>query len=205
MSREQLYPLFPTPVYRNNIGNDYEVSFSDSDLTSFEYSPGQQTKDENYLLKRKNRVLRNKIESEIEVYLRQYLRLSKDVFLKHQCSWVLLHKKGDYSPEHFHSNSWLSGIYYHRVNPKSGRLRIIASRPYSWSCSQMCPKDKIEEFNVLNSLIQNFLPLPGDIFLFPSHVNHDSEMNSSDQDRICVVFNYTLHGKWGKVTERISI
>ena len=133
------------------------------------------------------------------------MRLSKDVFLKHQCSWVLLHKKGDYSPEHFHSNSWLSGIYYHRVNSKSGRLRIIASRPYSWSCSQMCPKDKIEEFNVLNSLIQNFLPLPGDIFLFPSHVNHESEMNSSDQNRICVVFNYTLHGKWGKVTERISI
>ena len=196
----QLHLLFPTPVYVDNIGVDFEIStvrqYVDAD-------GGLISMDQDCLLE--NRKLKEEVDRHTEYYLRDHLRLNKSVGLKHQCSWILLTQKGGYTGKHFHSNSWLSGIYYHRVNSKSGRLRIIASRPYSWRCSQMCPKDKIEEFNVLNSLIQNFLPLPGDIFLFPSHVNHESEMNSSDQNRICVVFNYTLHGKWGKVTERISI
>ena len=50
-----------------------------------------------------------------------------------------------------------------------------------------------------------FCPEPGDIYLFPSHLNHLSLPNESDNDRVCIVFNYTLHGTWGETTERITI
>jgi len=109
---EKVYELFPTPLYSNNIGTEYRLH--ETDLYQNPTSHGSISVDQQYLLKIEP--LKEIIENEIETYLRKYLHLRTNVYLKHQCSWLLVHKKGDYSPEHYHCNSWLSGIYYHKVN-----------------------------------------------------------------------------------------
>ena len=119
----EVVQLFPTPVYRNNLGPpgdllplkfntlmyDLNVNYKRTHLDN-----GLITEDQEYLLQ--DSTLKGLIDNEIEIYLRDALRLKKTVYLKHQSSWVLLHKKGDFSPKSYHSNSWLSGIYYHTVN-----------------------------------------------------------------------------------------
>ena len=64
---------------------------------------------------------------------------------------------------------------------------------------------KFEEFNNITGNTFVITPQSGDLFLFPSHLPHQSFANNSDCDRICVSFNYTLHGSWGTSTQYISI
>ena len=208
----EVVQLFPTPVYRNNLGPpgdllplkfntlmyDLNVNYKRTHLDN-----GLITEDQEYLLQ--DSTLKGLIDNEIEIYLRDALRLKKTVYLKHQSSWVLLHKKGDFSPKSYHSNSWLSGIYYHTVNEDNGSFKVLDKPPFSWKCSSKNPESEVEEFNFINGMSYTFSPEPGDIYLFPSHLTHLSLPNESDDDRVCVVFNYTLHGTWGKSTERITI
>ena len=201
---ENIIPLFPTPLYSTNIGVDYDIPLKNIHLRLDQRDNGGGISlDQEYLLKTKS--LKKSIDEEIEIYLRKYLRLKTTVELKHQCSWVLVHKKGDFSPKHYHSNSWLSGIYYYKVNPNSGNVVFNNTPPFGWTCSLMDPVSEVEDFNLLNSHEYRVTPKEGDLFLFPSHLNHNSTSNESDDDRICISLNYTLHGTWGVNTSRISI
>tara|TARA_B100000927_G_C16321156_1_gene411429 strand:+ start:107 stop:727 length:621 start_codon:yes stop_codon:yes gene_type:complete len=193
--------LFPTPLYSNNIGTDFK--FCDTDLYNHPTTYGNISVDQKYLLKIKS--LKEVIDNEIEIYIRKYLRLKTNVYLKHQCSWLLVHKKGDYSPQHYHRNSWLSGIYYHKVDDNSGDIEFIKMPPYGWTDNLMNPCSECEELNNITANSYIITPQSGDLLLFPSHLVHKSYRNESNSDRVCVSFNYTLHGSWGTSTQYISI
>ena len=196
---EDVTLLFPTPLYSNNIGVDYKLLPTDVGLGE----DGGISIDQQYLPKIES--LKETIDKEVEIYLRKYLRLKTTVGLKHQSSWLLVHRKGDFSPQHYHRNSWLSGIYYYKVNPNSGQVVFINTPPFGWTCSSMDPISEVEELILMNSHEYVITPRNGDLFLFPSHLNHNSKPNESDDDRICISLNYTLHGTWGVNTSRISI
>ena len=200
---ENIIPLFPTPLYSTNIGVDYDIPLDILLKLDQRDNGGGISVDQEYLLKTKS--LKKSIDKEIEIYLRKYLRLKTTVGLKHQCSWILVHKKGDFSPLHYHRNSWLSGIYYYRVNPNSGKVVFNNTPPFGWTCSLMDPVTEVEDFSLLNSNEYWVTPKEGDVFLFPSHLAHNSKANESDDDRICISFNYTLHGKWGLTAALINI
>ena len=199
---EEINLLFPTVVYRNNIGvydmGDYKSSCHR--INNAYISNNQQQ-----LQSGKNKKLKKAIDSQIENYLRKYLRLKKTVYLKHQSSWLTVHEKGDAAQKHYHSNSWLSGVYYPIVNSMSGNLVVVNRPPYGWCDGFMYPESEIEEFNSINGISYRFKPTPGELFLFPSHLDHESEPNLSNVDRVCMAFNYTLHGKWGSSTTSISL
>tara|TARA_B100001250_G_scaffold47796_1_gene37401 strand:+ start:642 stop:1247 length:606 start_codon:yes stop_codon:yes gene_type:complete len=200
---EDVTLLFPTPLYSNNIGVDYPIPLNILFNVDKTNNDGGISVDQEYLLKTK--LLKERIDKEIEIYLRKYLRLKTTVGLKHQCSWILVHQKGDFSPKHYHRNSWLSGIYYYKVNSNSGQVEFINTPPFGWTCSSMDPVDEVEEFSLINSNEYAITPREGDLFLFPSQLVHKSYPNESDDDRICISFNYTLHGTWGVPTSIISI
>ena len=200
---ENITSLFPTPLYSTNIGVDYDIPLNILINVNEGDKGGGISLDQEYLLKTKS--LKKSIDKEIEIYLRKYLRLKTTVGLKHQCSWLLVHKKGDCSRKHYHSNSWLSGIYYYKVKPNSGKLVFNNSPPFSWTCSSMDPVSEIEDFNFINSNEYLITPKEGDLFLFPSHLVHNSTPSESDCDKICISFNYTLHGKWGFTAAIINI
>ena len=82
---------------------------------------------------------------------------------------------------------------------------LIKNPPYAWTDSSMYPVSELEEFNNITGNTFVITPQSGDLFLFPSHLPHQSFTNNSDCDRICVSFNYTLHGSWGTSTQYISI
>ena len=199
---EKIDLLFPTPVYRNNIGV-YDIGYCKSfchRIDNAYISDNQQQ-----LQRRQNKKLKKVIDDQIENYLRKYLRLKKTVYLKHQSSWLTVHEKGDHAQKHYHSNSWLSGVYYPIVNSMSGNLVVVNRPPYGWCDGFMSPESEIEEYNSINGISTSYSPNPGDLFLFPSHLEHEVEPNLSDVDRVCMAFNYTLHGKWGSSTTFISL
>ena len=197
---EEINLLFPTPVYRNNIGV-YDIG--DYKSSCHRIKNGYISNNEQYL--EGNKKLKKVIDEQIENYIRKYLRLKKTVYLKHQSSWLTVHEKGDHAQKHYHSNSWLSGVYYPIVNSMSGNLVVVNRPPYGWCDGFMYPESEIEEFNSINGIAAKFQLNPGDLLLFPSHVDHESERSISEVDRVCIAFNYTLHGKWGASTTSISL
>ena len=197
---EDVSLLFATPLYKNNIGV-YDIG--DYKSSCHRINNGYISNNEQYL--KGNKKLKKVIDDQIEIYLRKYLRLKKTVYLKHQSSWLTVHEKDDSSQKHYHSNSWLSGVYYPIVNSMSGDLVVVNRPPYGWCDGFMYPESEIEEFNSINGISYRFKPTPGDLFLFPSHLDHESEPNLSNVDRVCMAFNYTLHGKWGSSTTSISL
>tara|TARA_R100000152_G_C6671731_1_gene107876 strand:- start:79 stop:678 length:600 start_codon:yes stop_codon:yes gene_type:complete len=197
---EDVRLLFATPLYRNNIGV-YDIG--DYKSSCYRINNGYISNNQQYL--EGNKKLKKVIDDQIEIYLRKYLRLKKTVYLKHQSSWLTVHDKGDCAQKHYHSNSWLSGVYYPIVNSMSGDFLVVDRPPYGWCDGFMYPESEIEEFNSINGISYRFRPTPGDLFLFPSHLDHKSEPNLSDVDRVCMAFNYTLHGKWGSSTTFISL
>ena len=52
---------------------------------------------------------------------------------------------------------------------------------------------------------QKIRPREGKYVIFPSHLQHASGVNITNDDRSLVSFNYTLHGTWGGSTSRITI
>tara|TARA_E500000331_G_C17129220_1_gene657434 strand:+ start:175 stop:774 length:600 start_codon:yes stop_codon:yes gene_type:complete len=197
---EEINLLFPTPVYKNNIGV-YDIG--DYKSSCHRIGNGYISNNEQYL--KGNKKLKKVIDDQIENYVRKYLRLKKTVYLKHQSSWLTVHEKGDHAQKHYHSNSWLSGVYYPIVDSLSGNLIVHDRPPYGWCDGFMNPTTEIEEYNIINGTSSLFQLTPGDLFLFPSHVDHESERSLSDVDRVGISFNYTLHGKWGGSTNSVSL
>ena len=196
---QKLKLLFPTPLVKTNIGTDFDIS----NIEFQRSSSGWISVDQYYL--DNNKKLKDSIEKEIEIYFRETLKVKKNVYLKHQTSWALLHKKGDFSPRHYHSNSWLSGVYYFKQLKNSGAVQFHAQRPYGWSCSSMNPIESLEEVNDITSGCYVINPIEGDLLLFPSQLDHSSFPNDTNEDRVAISFNYTLHGTWGANTGRITI
>lgn len=101
--------------------------------------------------------------------------------------WININKYKDYTKEHLHPNSKLSGVYYVDVPEKSGD--IIFLHPaydmlgYDWSCkSQMC-SDYVSSAKRLS-------PKNGTLILFPSWLRHFVEPNMSlNNNRISISFN----------------
>lgn len=101
--------------------------------------------------------------------------------------WININKYRDYTKEHLHPNSKLSGVYYVDVPEKSGD--IIFLHPsydllgYDWNCKSTIGSDYVSSGKKLS-------PKNGTLVLFPSWLRHlvEPNMNLTD-DRISISFN----------------
>lgn len=132
--------------------------------------------------------LKKHILTHSKYFLHDILKISKNINFNLKNSWVMKHEKGDSGQKHFHNNSMYSGVVYLQVNDNTGYFSIHSKNTH-------CLINlKYDEYNQYNSLIANFLPQNGDIFLFPSDLEHSIQENESDVVRYCVAFNFFPEG-----------
>jgi uncharacterized protein (TIGR02466 family) len=104
-------------------------------------------------------------------------------------SWVTIYPPGTYVPEHIHSNSLLSGVFYAKVPKDCGNL--IFKDPSSVA-KTMCIGD-INHFPTVSTLHTHVVK-EGQMIIFPSWLPHLTEVNQSEDDRIMVSFNIDMKG-----------
>jgi uncharacterized protein (TIGR02466 family) len=109
-------------------------------------------------------------------------------------SWVTIYPPGTYVPEHIHSNSLLSGVFYAKVPEKAGNL--IFKDP-SAVAKTMCIRPS-KKFPTVNTIHTHFVE-EGQMVIFPSWLPHLTEVNQSEEDRIMVSFNIDVR----EVVERV--
>ena len=102
--------------------------------------------------------------------------------------WTTVYPPGAFVPEHVHSNSTLSGVFYAKAEPNCGE--IVFGDP-SWVAKTMsCPAMQGKYPDVPTKY--KVTPEPGLMLLFPAWLPHKSLANRSQEDRIIVSFNMNI-------------
>lgn len=102
-------------------------------------------------------------------------------------SWVTIYPPGTYVPEHIHSNSMLSGIFYANVPENAGNL--IFKDP-SAVAKTMYIRHYLD-FPTVPTVYTHVVEA-GQMVIFPSWLPHMTEVNRSQDDRIMVSFNIDM-------------
>jgi|GEM_PF-2401331 len=102
-------------------------------------------------------------------------------------SWITLYPPGTYVPEHVHSNSMLSGVFYAHVPENGGNL--IFKDP-----SAVAKTMYIRHYNDFPTVptIYTHVVESGQMVIFPAWLPHMTEANQSNENRIMVSFNIDM-------------
>lgn len=198
-----LISLFPIGMYYSSLQLDQK--FIDL-IKSLKYL---RVKNENgfisdtcYLLDlEENKKIKQEILDHVKVYLYDIIKIQKTYNIDITTSWANKHDPGDFSQEHNHNNSIISGIAYIDVLPDSGEL--IFNNPFS---NLGLPLDlQVENYSQFNSNEAKIIPKNGDLFLFPSSLKHKVTINKSNHERYSIAFNVMVRGVYGFYEKELTI
>tara|TARA_B100000287_G_scaffold86022_1_gene78639 strand:- start:1449 stop:2072 length:624 start_codon:yes stop_codon:yes gene_type:complete len=204
MSNE-IVPLFSTPLYKSSV----DVGFIDTAfLQTLEYEQypdgtGWTSKDVHILLSDPFQKLKELVDQHMRMYCFEFLKL-EGCDVKHCQSWINLHKPGNHSPKHYHSNSCYSGGVYLDVPDGSGGLIFNQSHTQPTYITGTV-KPPTSEGNLFNADRWGFDVRRGDLFIFPSHLEHQTDVNTTNKNRYMVAFNYFLEGQIGDDMRHLRI
>ena len=101
--------------------------------------------------------------------------------------WANINPKGSYNTTHNHPGCDISGVYYVKVpEGESGTLNFIDPRP-----ALTYGNNFIVERYVGGDSVPRF-PIVGNMYLFPSSLEHNVGTNLTEEDRISISFNLNL-------------
>lgn len=100
----------------------------------------------------------------------------------HLQSWINMHDQGGFNFLHVHEGSLLSGTFYLKVPPGSGKFVFRDPRP---GVIHGCVKGAVP--NGYSDI--HLTPSAGLLVLFPCWMEHYVEPHNSDEPRIAIAFN----------------
>jgi uncharacterized protein (TIGR02466 family) len=193
MKQFELVPLFSVPMYISNIHIDDSAGQFVKTISYEFIGNGHSSIDKNILNAAELSTLKASIEQEIEFYVRNQLHVAKHISFEIINSWVMLHRRDNFSPPHSHNCSLLSGIIYIDTDEDSGDITFIRG----FGSNNLFPSAldlEVSEYNIFNSNKWRFRPHPGEIVIFPSFLGHEVGPSQSDHDRYCIAFNVFPRG-----------
>ena len=207
MSEFKLDQIFSTPLMSFDYGkiDDDENKFISKCLETTTTNIFNYSSTETYVLDKGLSKIRHFIEESIRTYVETVIIGGKydeyDFDFRITQSWLnKTLRNGDGHHIHNHPNSFISGVFYVRVNPDVDY--IVFSRP-----NQQFFQFPIKEYNTFNSYQWSVGVSEGQLLLFPSTLIHEvkppkvSNMISSDDDayadRISLSFNVFPTGRIG--------
>jgi uncharacterized protein (TIGR02466 family) len=192
---ENIYSLFPTPIYRNQIGRNFtEKEINHINGLDQRQSHGNFVSEEQYVLDDPNLLdIKTFLQEKTESFFESVYKPKNQIELRITQSWVNYSYPGQNHHIHRHPNSFLSGVLY--VNSWEEIDKI-------WFFNERFSQITVEpiEHNCFNSGSWWFPVTTGDIIIFPSHQYHYVESVKSCQyrdARISLAFNTFLVGKIG--------
>ena len=110
--------------------------------------------------------------------------------------WCNINGKNSYHPDHIHPFSQISGVIYLKCDDESPAISLKDPRAVRWHSVPPAKKNRPE-----NSTYAAITPSVGKLLMFPSWLEHGVPINTSEEDRISMSFNFDLRAKtrpWGK-------
>jgi uncharacterized protein (TIGR02466 family) len=136
----------------------------------------------------------NRIESfirnSVETYFQEVHQPKSNVKPYITQSWANYTDKGEHHHRHFHSNSFISGVFYVAADSDKDRIHF-----YNDAYAPI--KILSHTFNTWNSDSWWFPVAAGSLVLFPSRLSHMVETVEAEDTRISIAFNVFLSGTVG--------
>ena len=107
-----------------------------------------------------------------------------------QQSWINVNKPGQNHPEHYHGNSFISGVFYLYSDQKEGSPITFKSELHKSNFSILTvPKDPFANYYPSIAGSFSYPSIPGELILFSSTTTHLVPTNNSNEVRISLSFN----------------
>ena len=101
-------------------------------------------------------------------------------------SWVNINRGPNTNQIHQHHGSFLSGVFYLKTTPESGKIFFYRNFDQAYITSSFA---SIENFTSLSSATVNYPPKDGRLIIFPANLSHAVDESTDDEDRISIAFN----------------
>tara|TARA_B100001175_G_scaffold284611_1_gene265150 strand:+ start:623 stop:1243 length:621 start_codon:yes stop_codon:yes gene_type:complete len=105
-----------------------------------------------------------------------------------QQSWVNVNQPGKQHPSHWHSNSWLSGVFYIASDGDKGSPITFHSGLKNFAYNFDDPNEDAE-FNPYTCSSCDIASIPGNLLIFSSLQPHSVPVNKSETNRVSISFN----------------
>lgn len=196
MKDKNIIPLFSTPLYVSQVNLlAKEIDFIiNENYLRVELNNGYMSKNKNILKNKNLKNLNKQIMEHLKFYKEEIFSIANNINIFIKNSWLMKHIKGDKSEKHFHENSLISGIVYIKTPKESGNIMFHKKSSIINDISPLI-KLNFNEYNLFNSGGWNLDVKENMIVLFPSYLDHSTEINKSNEERYCLSFDTFLKGK----------
>lgn len=130
------------------------------------------------------------INSHLNNFFKSVYNLDHQIFLTN--SFISIKEKNGFHHVHIHENSFISGTFYISLPNNSSKI-IFHKKPEIFKGFENFTYD-VREYNAFNSPKIYLDVAPGDLIIFPSHIQHSVEENNDDEPRIVLSFNSFIKG-----------
>jgi len=196
MKKSFVEGLFPTPVYINNIDRNFteqELQFVNEQKNNCVKNEGNIHTEDSYILDKKQfKNIKIFLENCCKDYLEKIICPENNIELCITQSWLNYTKENQYHHKHLHSNSIISGVLYFNCNNDNIKF-------YNSNINHTI-KPLIKKYNFWNSETWTFPAKTGELFMFPSSLNHGVDVKKGDNIRISLSFNTFYRGVLGSDT-----
>lgn len=100
--------------------------------------------------------------------------------------WFNINSNKDHNSTHIHPRSFLSAVYYLQVNEGCGDIEFRRNNLEEFALESLA---NFQRRTHLNAITCRYKPLPGNLLIFPSYIQHTVFPNYSNSDRISISFN----------------
>ena len=192
----RIYQLFPEPVYFSKL----ERALTKKELKTINKykketykNEGNITSSDNYVLKNKTlKNLKEDLQKRVIDYFDKVICTSNSIIPHITQSWINYTETNQFHHRHFHSNSYVSGVFY--IDAKKEVDSIIFYRPGE---AQKTIGLSVTRYNQFNSPSWRCSVQIGDVVLFPSSLHHGVQKKKGPHTRISLSFNVFFKGKIG--------
>jgi uncharacterized protein (TIGR02466 family) len=208
-------PLFSIPFYRANVGYIPADIRETVENLEYERTPANNNSYSinKYVLDLPElKILKNKIMEQVNFFIYDFLDVKDNMKFNIENSWVNKHIKEDSSPEHYHGNSLVSGVFYIDADQNSGPISFFKDKTHYnlWTETVRIDfnyQDNVDSKtpNLYNAQSIQFFPQKNDLILFPSILNHEVAPNNSDIVRYSLAFNLFPRGTAGGPINTITV
>tara|TARA_R100001129_G_scaffold77919_1_gene53085 strand:- start:3216 stop:3824 length:609 start_codon:yes stop_codon:yes gene_type:complete len=191
---KKLYPLFPTCVTENycDISKEQLKFIMQQQNCVVKNLSNNISNDKNILNNKILKKLKTKIENCLSEYVLEVYGCDTIKVYVTQ-SWINFSTKGKSHHDHFHPNSFLSGVLYIQADSNHHYIRFN-NKNYT----TIFPYNEKTQWTDFNARTYDILVEKGKLLIFPSKLNHSVEPNTKDDLRISLSFNTWLKGEIGK-------
>ena len=194
ISNYEIQPLFAVPYFRADVSHaitEEQIEFI-KNLTMVRNRDNLIS--ENLYIFEEPELLSIKevIQEALDIYAREVLGISQRLYVTQ--SWSLANNPSVGMHAHAHSNSIISGSLYYCDLPDPPS-RVVFDRHTSYQQLELNPEK--ERQNLFNTPVNVLTPRSGEVFMFPSDLNHQIEPNTASVPRRAIAFNTFVRGKLG--------